>query len=139
MFKIFLTRQFFNFLVVGGLAATLHWLSRILFSSWLTFSWSVVAAFAVGITTAFTLNCIFVFRNSVKPVHKQARDFFMVNLLFFPVIWGISISLNHAFLSIGMTYHTEALAHGIAIITPTFATFLIYKFFTFKDSQYGQP
>jgi len=134
----FLTKQFLGFLAVGGVAAFLHWLSRIMLSNWLSFSWAVTIAYAVGILVAFTLNSFLVFPRSEKPRNKQARDFVLVNLSFFPVVWLASIAISHALQALGMVRYTQALAHGIAVAIPMVATFLIYKFFTFKDIQYGR-
>jgi putative flippase GtrA len=138
MTKHFFTKQFLGFLTVGGLAAFLNWLSRILLSNWLSFSWAVVIAYAVGMSAAFTLNSFFVFPKSEKPRHKQARDFAIVNLSFYPVVWIASITIDHALEAFGMVIYTQAVAHGIAIAIPMLATFLIYKFFAFRDTQYGR-
>jgi len=131
----FFTKQFFGFLAVGGLAAFLHWLSRIILNMWMSFSSAVIVAYAVGISVAFILNSFFVFPKSSKPKRKQARDFVMVNLAFLPVVWGASIVFERGLRSIGVMY-SQALAHGIAVAIPMFATFLIYKFFAFKDAEY---
>jgi putative flippase GtrA len=138
LIRHFLTRQFLAFLTVGGTAAVLHWLSRIVLSQWLPFSAAVVAAYCVGMTVAFVLNSRYVFSQSSKPRDKQARDFILVNLAFFPLVWGASLGINHGLRMIGVVRYTEALAHGIAVILPTLATFLIYKFFAFKDTEYGR-
>lgn len=37
-----------------------------------------------------------------------------------------------------MTRNSEELAHAIAIPLPMLATFLIYKFFAFKEKRYEQ-
>jgi putative flippase GtrA len=136
--KYFLTKQFVLFLCVGATAAFLHWLSRIVLSRWLTFSWAVVCAYAVGMFVAFVLNRYFVFPNSTKSMHRQARDFFIVNLCFFPVVWGASMALNHWLSLAGVVRFRQALAHGMAVAVPMVATFLIYKFLAFKDARYGR-
>lgn len=138
MIKHFFTKQFLSFLAVGGLAAFLHWLSRIMLSNWLPFSWAVASAYAVGMLVAFSLNRIFVFPKSNKPIRTQARDFIIVNLSFFPLVWLASMEINQVLLSLGMIRYTEALAHGIAVALPMLATFLIYKFIAFKDTEYGR-
>ena len=61
MIKLFVSKQFLGFLAVGGLAALLHWLARLLLSVWLPFSWAVIIAYAIGMAVAFLLNSIFVF------------------------------------------------------------------------------
>lgn len=138
MIKHFFTLQFLGFLAVGGVAALLHWLSRIVLSNWFSFSWAVVLAYAVGMVIAFTLNSLFVFPGSKKPKIKQARDFIVTNLCFFPAVWTIAIVINDALQSFGILRYSEAIAHGIAVGLPMFATFLIYKFIAFKDATYGR-
>lgn len=136
MIKYFFSKQFLGFLAVGGLAALLHWLARLFLSVWMPFSWAVISAYIVGMTVAFLLNSVFIFPKSEKPRHAQARDFVLVNLSFFPFVWLISVQVNNWLKAIGMTSYSEGLAHAIAISLPMFATFLIYKFFAFKEKRY---
>lgn len=128
----FLSRQFLLFLMVGGLAAFLHWLARIALSHWFSFSVAVVLAYCVGMAVAFSLNALFVFPSSDKPRHLQARDFVLVNLAFLPVVWGVSVLIERPVAEWGVPY-PQAVAHGIAVVLPTLLTFLIYKFFAFKE------
>lgn len=138
MIRHFLSRQFLGFLAVGGLAALLHWLSRLLLSTWMPFAWAVAMAYGVGMTVAFLLNSVFVFPDSVKPISAQARDFVLVNLAFFPLVWAVSIYVNAGLKALGMNHHSEELAHAIAISMPLLATFLLYKFVAFKGKVDGQ-
>jgi putative flippase GtrA len=128
----FLSRQFLLFLMVGGLAAFLHWLARIALSYWFSFSVAVVLAYCVGMAVAFSLNSLFVFPASDKPRHLQGRDFVLVNLAFLPVVWGASVLIERTVTTWGLP-HPQAVAHGIAVLLPTLLTFLIYKFFAFKE------
>ena len=136
MIRYFFTRQFLGYLAVGGIAALLHGLARVVLSLWLPFAWAVVTAYAVGMAVAFVLNSLFVFKRSDKARHKQARDFVIVNLSFFPVVWLASMLLNGLLQRLGMVSYTEELAHAAAVAIPMVATFLIYKFFAFRDTQY---
>lgn len=138
MIRLFFTKQFLGFLAVGGLAAFLHWVSRIILSNWLSFPWAVASAYIVGMMVAFILNRYFVFPKSSKPIEKQARDFIIVNLLFFPLVWLASVKINQALILLGMVRYTEVFAHGVAVALPMLATFLIYKFIAFKDAEYGR-
>ena len=135
MLKNFVSLQFFKFIGVGATAALLHWLARILLSHWLNFSASVALAYGVGILVAYILNAAFVFPNSSRPKSLQIRDFTLVNLGFFPVVWGLSLVFKSALFKIEWSFFPEAFAHGAAISVPMFATFLIYKFFTFNDTE----
>ena len=131
MIRHFLRPQFLRFVGVGGVAAALHWLARWLLSAWLPFAWAVALAYAVGMAVAFGLNRRYVFPTSAKPGPVQARDFVLVNLLFFPLVWLASLGTRQLLRQLGMAQHTEELAHAFAIALPMFATFLIYKFHTF--------
>ena len=136
MIKYFFTKQFLGFLAVGGVAALLNWLARLFLSVWLPFSWAVIIAYVIGMFVAFLLNSIFVFPKSEKARHAQARDFVLVNLSFFPLVWLASVQVNIWLKTIGMVSHSEELAHAIAISLPMLATFLIYKFFAFKEKRH---
>jgi len=137
MLKVFMSRQFAGFLLVGGLAALLHWLARILLSLLMSYSWAVVLAYVVGMTVAFILNSIYVFPASDKPVPKQARDFFIINIAFFPIVWLVSLQLNKTLISVGVDSYSEEIAHAVAISFPVLATFLLYKFVAFREKYYG--
>ncbi len=138
MLKSFFSRQFLAFLFAGGFAALVHWLVRILFSQFMPFAWAVALAYAFGMATAFVLNSALVFPRSDKPVEKQARDFILINLLFFPVVWAVALLLNRALISMGVQAFTEELAHAIAISLPVLMTFLLYKFYAFRENWHGQ-
>lgn len=135
MIKHYFTKQFIVFLAVGGLAALLNWLSRLALSIWMPFSYAVVVAYVIGMLVAFLLNRLFVFPKSGKSIHVQARDFVFVNVSFFPLVWFVSLQINSWLKIFGMVNYSEELSHAIAISLPMFATFLIYKFFTFKGKQ----
>ena len=138
MIRHFFTKQFLGFLFVGCLAAFLHWTSRIILSNWLSFSWAVAIAYAIGMSIAFALNSYFIFPNSNKSKIKQARDFIITNICFFPVVWVSALWLNQGLKSFGVVRYTEGISHGIAVGLPMFATFLIYKFITFEDARSGR-
>ena len=74
---------------------------------------------------------------SDKPRHLQARDFVLVNLAFLPVVWGASVLIEKPIADAGAPF-PQAIAHGIAVLLPTLLTFLIYKFFAFKDRTHGR-
>lgn len=135
MIRHFLTWQFVSFLAVGGFAALLHWLARIVFSLWLPFALAVACAYGVGMAAAFVLNSLFVFPNSDRSRRQQIRDFVLINLAFFPVVWLASVKIDDLLLALNFTWQHEALAHALAISLPMLATFLIYKFFAFRETR----
>jgi putative flippase GtrA len=135
MLKHFFTRQFLKFLFVGATAALANWVSRIIFSFWMSFSLAISAAYLVGMTSAFLLNKKFVFPNSSRPIQKQIRDFTLTNLVAFPLVWLMSIQIRNFLQGVGMVAYSEELAHMLALSIPTIVSFLIYKFLAFGEDK----
>ena len=133
MIRHLLTLQFLVFLALGGVAAAVNWLARLLFSRWMAFGWAVVAAYAIGMAVAFVLNRRFVFPRSPRPAALQARDFVFINLVSFPVVWFASIGLDAGLRALGMVRHTQELAHAVAVALPAAVSFLLYKFVAFRE------
>jgi putative flippase GtrA len=135
MIKHFLTFQFLGFLAVGVLAAILNWLTRITLSIWIPFVYAVAISYSVGMFFAFLLNSFFVFKKSSKSRRKQMIEFIFINLSVFPIVWFLSVFLNNYLISVGVNNHSKEIAHAIALCFPAFITFLIYKFFAFRDAE----
>lgn len=128
---VFFTKQFLNFITVGISAAFLHWFARYLLGYLFSFSTSVVLAYGFGILVAFILNRVFVFPSSTVPLGQQAYKFVIINLIMFPVVWGVSIFAESILMGLSISY-SHSLAHGIAVLLPGMMTFVAYRFFTFK-------
>jgi putative flippase GtrA len=135
MIQHFFTKQFLKFLFVGAAAALANWVSRIIFSFWISFSLAISAAYLVGMVSAFLLNKKFVFPNSPRPIQKQIRDFTLTNLIAFPLVWLMSIQISNFLQSLGMLAYYEELAHMLALSIPTVVSFLIYKFLAFGEKS----
>ncbi|MCJ1880841.1 GtrA family protein [Pseudomonas nitroreducens] len=131
MIRHFLTRQFLTFIGVGVTAAFANWCTRYILSFELSYSIAVVLAYLMGISIAFLLNRRFVFPDSPRPMVAQAREFILINAAFLPVVWIAALALRHLFVYLGFASIAEGVAHAISLAVPAFATFLIYKFFTF--------
>lgn len=138
MIKVLFTRQFLRFLMSGGLAALLHWLSRLLLSQWMPFEWAVFLAYGVGMTVAFVLNFFFVFPQASQTLVRQIVGFALVNLGFLPLVWLASIHIRDVLSHLRGVSHAEAIAHGLAVMLPTLITFLIYKYITFRNICHEQ-
>lgn len=134
MIRHFVSRQFLGFVAVGLCAAAANWLARLLFAHWLPFAGAVALAYAVGLGLAFVLNSRYVFPASTRPRAAQAREFVLVNLGFFPLVWLASLAFAQALQALGLERGREGLAHAAALALPMLATFLIYKFHTFRGS-----
>lgn len=132
MIRNYCSLQFVKFLFVGVTAALLHWLARLALSQVMSFALAVALAYGVGIAVAFELNRRFVFPASQRPMVKQARDFVLVNVAFFPVVWLAAMGFRLLLAHLGFTFFVNEIAHALAIAIPVFATFIVYKFIAFR-------
>lgn len=131
---IYLSRQFLLFLLVGGVAALLHWLARIGFDVWFGYLTSIVLAYFVGLIVAFILNRVFVFPKSNRSMSFEISAFTIVNILAFPVVVAVSyvsseMLLRH-FLSLDLA---RLIGHGAGVISPVLVNFAAHKFWTFGE------
>ena len=128
-------RQFLGFILASGIAAAANFGSRIIFSLWLPYFASIIAAFCIGLVTAFILNRTFVFSTAVNAVHKQAFWFIVVNI--FAAVQTLFVSLflaRYLFPRIGYDWHVETVAHAAGVIAPILTSYIGHKRLTFKNS-----
>ncbi len=130
--SLYLTGEFGKFLLAGGTAAALNFASRFLFDPVMSYWAAVAAAYGVGFVTAFTLNRIFVFPASGKPMHREISWFFLFNLIAFPVVIGASTGLAWLFAHVVSRPLAEAGGHAISIMLPAVVNFAAHKFITFR-------
>lgn len=132
--RIYVSRQFAKFVVVGGVALGANWIARIVFNQWVGYNAAIVLAYGVGIATAYLLNREFVFPGSKQARHSEVMYFVAVNVGAFPFVWLIAYFLGDAllprFMDVGLA---RALGHGLAITTPVFVNFALHKFVTFRE------
>lgn len=131
MIRLFRTRQFLKFMVVGLTAAILHWVARYLLNTVFSFSVSILLAYCIGMIVAFMLNRSFVFPESQVPLKLQANRFILINTSMLPVVWSFSILVDSILVELSVP-HSKSIAHGLAVLLPSGLTFLAYKFFSFK-------
>jgi 4-hydroxybenzoate polyprenyltransferase/putative flippase GtrA len=135
-----MTRSFRNFLVVGGLAALANWGSRFIFQPFMNLSLAVVAAYVVGMLVSFTLNRLWVFEPSGRRIADEAVRFTLVNIVSFGLVWLITLGLAEmVFPAVGFTWHADAVAHGIGVVSPAAASYLGHRYFTFARSEGPAP
>lgn len=127
-----MSAQFFRFVLAGGVAAAANIVSRLWLSAFIRFDAAVIAAYLVGMLTAFTLNRQFVFDRSDRRVHSEMMRFVLVNLVALVQVWVISVGLAEwVFPLVGLTWHAELIAHVIGVLSPVVASYLGHKYFTF--------
>lgn len=131
------SRRFGNFLLVGGVAAIMNVASRLLFSAWIGYEAAIVAAFFVGLTTAFIGNRLFVFSDTrasgPRRIALEFLRFFLVNIFGLAQTLLVSLLLLRlAFPLIGFEGAPAALfAHMIGVAFPVIINFFWHRSFTF--------
>jgi putative flippase GtrA len=128
-----MNRQFVYFVLTGGLAACVNFVSRILLNVWLPYSFAIIVAYLFGMVTAFMLNKLLVFRDTNNALHHQIFWFCIVNLA--AVLQTLAVSLllaDIAFPKLGFYWYPETVAHGIGVLVPVVTSFLGHKHLTFR-------
>jgi putative flippase GtrA len=129
----FFSRQFLIFLLTGGTAAAVNFVSRIVYSKWLDFSTSVILAYITGMITAFVLAKLFVFKESQQSVQRAAIFFILVNVVAALQTWLISMGLAYYLLpSLGFTVFVKEIAHAAGVVVPVFTSYLGHKHWSFR-------
>jgi len=133
VYKHFINKQFAHFLIVGGIAAMVNFGSRLLFSEVMSYRWAIIAAYIVGMLTAYVLSKFFVFDQSGRKAMHELYYFTLVNLLAVAQVWLISVFLaEYLFPRLGLTFYPEEVAHLIGLSVPIFTSFLGHKYLSFK-------
>ncbi|QWT18706.1 GtrA family protein [Bacillus sp. NP157] len=121
------------FILVGGTAAAVNFFSRIMFSLWLDYATAIVLAYLLGMTTAFILNRLFVFRATTTALHHQMMWFAIVNLLAIAQTLAISLLLARWLLpAIGWTWEPELCAHAVGVAVPVVTSYIGHKRLSFR-------
>jgi len=124
--------QFVGFVIAGGIAAVVNFLSRIAFNQVLGYATSIVLAYLVGMLTAFIINRHAVFAPSGKAVGVEAAWFTLVNGL--AVVQTLAVSLllaNIVFPAFGIVSYRKAVAHAIGIAVPVVTSYFGHRNWTF--------
>ena len=88
MISAFMSRQFLMFLMTGGTAAVVNFVTRLIYNQWVSFSSAVVLSYITGMITAFVLAKLFVFTTSTQTLSRSAAFFVLVNSLAIIQSWG---------------------------------------------------
>ncbi|MFG6456934.1 GtrA family protein [Roseateles sp. BYS96W] len=133
MISAFGSRQFLIFMLTGGVAAGGNFGSRILFSQWMGYSAAIVLAYLVGMTMAFILARLFVFKDGSRSLHQSAMYFVLVNAVAVVQTWAVSVGLAHFLLpAMGVTRFVHEIAHAVGVVVPVFTSYLGHKHLSFR-------
>lgn len=128
-----MSSEFLKFVLAGGVAAAANILSRWLLSSIMPFEAAIVAAYLIGMITAFSLTRRFVFEKSERRVRSEAMRFVLVNLAALLQVWIVSVGLaDWVFPKIGLVWNAELIAHVVGVLSPVVASYFGHKYFTFR-------
>ncbi|MDH5570987.1 MAG: GtrA family protein [Gammaproteobacteria bacterium] len=128
--------EFIRFVMVGGFAAGVNFLSRILFSEWASFRLAVVLAYIVGMITAYVLSKWLVFAKSGKPAQQEFVHFTLVNIAAVIQVWLISVGLvEYLFPYLALEFYPEEIGHFIGLSVPVVTSYFGHKHFTFARSK----
>jgi putative flippase GtrA len=135
-----LSDPFFRFMLVGGVAAIVNILARIIINLETLYEAAIALAFPIALTTAFVLNRAYVFHAANGAVARQYFRFTLVNLVALAPVWIISFGLARWFFPlIGFEWHAYTVAHTIGVLSLVAASYLWHKLFTFAPSGPNQP
>lgn len=127
-------RQFVLFLITGGIAALINIASRIGFSKVLRFELAVLAAYAIGMITAYILARKFVFLQTRQSVQRSFAAFALVNLAAVLQTWLVSVGLRSWLLPIlGAAALVDLIAHSFGVVVPVVTSFFGHKYVSFRD------
>ena len=135
-----MTRQFAAFVAVGGIAALVNIVSRLLVSRFMSYEAAIVVAYLCGMVTAFFLNRMFVFQAaSSQEASRQFVRFTLVNVVALAQVWVVGVGLARFLLpAVGFNWHAETVAHVIAVASPILTSYVAHKYFSFAETA-GPP
>lgn len=125
--------EFMQFLIVGGFAALVNFVSRIIINEWVNYRIAVMLAYLIGMLTAFVLSKMYVFEKSGRHHLHELRDFTIVNIFAVIQVWIISVGLaEYIFPAIDYTFYAPEVAHLIGLGIPAVTSYLGHKYFSFR-------
>jgi putative flippase GtrA len=131
--RVFLSRQFLLFLLTGGTAAVVNFVSRIIYNIWFDYSTSILMAYLTGMVTAFVLARMYVFKDTRNGMGQSALFFTLVNVVAVAQTWAISMALAlHVLPALGIRQFAPEIAHAVGIAFPVFTSYFGHKYWSFR-------
>ena len=129
--KIFLSKNFFLYIFLGGLATLLDWGSFAIgvYILDLHYVLSVIVSFCVGAISNFSLNKYFNFKDDYKKVHYQFFAYLLVALV------GLFITILLMYIFIDLLFMEKIISRILTSGIVFIYSFLGHKFFTFNLSK----
>ena len=125
------------FFGAGAVAAAINVVTRVWLSGMLSYRWSVLLAYLVGMAVAFGMNKYLVFERSGKPVHHELLWFVLINLLGMAQVWGLSVWLaEYWFPRWQFHWHAELVAHLASVAPLAVTSYLGHKLLSFARRRH---
>ncbi|ARU56024.1 GtrA family protein [Oleiphilus messinensis] len=133
---VVLSSEFARFIVVGGFAAGVNFVSRVIYNQFVGFSLAIILAYLSGMVTAYLLSRWFVFSPSGNATVRELFFFTLVNMLAVLQTWLVSMLLYFFVLDwLNVNAFKKEISHAIGIMVPVFSSYLGHKYFTFKPAH----
>lgn len=122
-----------GYLASGGIAAAANYGSRFVFSLWLPFEAAVVAAYLVGMVTAFLLMRRFAFTDSQTSTRQQVLGFCIVNgAAVLQTVLVSSLLARVVLPALGAPGNHEAISHAVGVAVPVITSYFGHRYLTFR-------
>ncbi len=122
-----------RFLVAGGIASAVNWLTRFAASSVVSFQIALVVGAAIGMATGFCLYRAWVFPHSSRPLHFQGGSFLVVNGTTATFVFLVSISAHWLLRDFHLSNQVrEGIAHAVGIGCGAPMNFFGHRMITFS-------
>ena len=96
----------------------------------------MLAAYAIGMITAYILARRYVFTDSGKSIKRSFAAFALVNLIAVLQTWLVSIGLRHLLLPIvSAVALVDLVAHSCGVVAPVFTSYLGHKHVSFRGAD----
>lgn len=128
--------MFLRFLIVGGSAAVLNIILRIVIDIYFSYAFSIINAYIIAMIYAFTLNKKYVFQSESQTIGYEFIKFTVVNMLSIIMILLMSLFLANIFFPfIGLKWYPNDLAHIISVFSTAVTSYILHKLYTFNDKK----
>ena len=125
--------MFLRFLIVGGSAAVLNIILRIIIDIYFSYVFSIINAYIIAMIYAFALNKKYVFKSKSQTIGYEFIKFTVVNIFSVIMILLMSLFLTNIFFPfISLKWYPNDLAHIISVFSTAITSYILHKLYTFN-------
>ncbi len=128
------------FLLVGGSAAFINWVARIILSLWLQYELSVLLAYIIGMIVGYLGYRFLVYQASNSSTQTEIMRFIAVNVFSGVIVVGVASLLVRLILPfLGQNMFVAETGHAIAIALGAFINYHAHAHITFANKSNAKP